>query len=69
MATLQSKTIFTVSEAADECGKTTGRIRQLCMAHNLGQVINTRIRLLTAADITWLKSYFVESGKNFSKIN
>ena len=68
MATLKSKTIFTVSEAAAECGKTTGRIRQLCRAKNLGQEINERLRLLSAADVAWLKAYFVESGKDFSKI-
>lgn len=68
MATLKSKTIFTVSEAADECGKTTGRIRQLCIHHNLGHEINSRLRVLSSADISWLKSYFAESGKNFQKI-
>lgn len=67
MANLKSKTIFTVAEVADECRKTRGRIAQLCQAHNLGEKINERLRLLSSADVAWLKAYFSESGKNFQK--
>ena len=68
MLTLKSKTIFTVTEAAADCDKTPGRIAQLCQSHNLGQKINSRLRILSTADVAWLKAYFAESGKSFSKI-
>lgn len=68
MTTIKSTSIFTVAEAAAECDKTPGRIAQLCQAHNLGRKINARMRLLTGGDVAWLKSYFAECGKNFSKI-
>ena len=68
MKTLTSKTIFTVAEAAKLCEKTTGRIRQICRAKKLGTQVNERLRLLSAADIAWLKSYFAESGHKFGKV-
>lgn len=67
MTALPSKTVFTVAEAANECGKTEGRIRQICIKRNLGTKVTTTLRVLTAADLAWLKSYFSESGRNFAK--
>ncbi len=68
MQTLPSKTVFTVTEAADLCGKTTGRIRQICRAEKLGKEIHPNLRLLSSADIAWLEAYFAESGHKFKKV-
>lgn len=67
MAELPSKTMFTVKEAAKLCGKTTGRIRQICIKRKLGTEVNSRMRLLSKADIGYLSAYFNESGRDFQK--
>jgi hypothetical protein len=52
MATVeQQKTTFTVNDAADRFARTTGRIRQICIEHEIGNLIENRIRLLSAADV------------------
>lgn len=42
--------IKTVTEAAKELGLTPGRIRQICIAHKIGEIHGT-IRVLTAEDV------------------
>ncbi len=52
MATAESKKMtFTVNDAAERYGRTTARIRQICIEHAIGNLIENRIRLLTESDV------------------
>lgn len=67
MATLSSKTIYTISQLAREFKKTHGRISQLVTDHNLAQQVTDRLRVVDQAGHDWLETYFKENGRNFSK--
>ena len=55
---------FTVNQAAEKFGRTTGRIRQICLKHNLGTCHRKRIRLLTATDMGKIQAIISEFGWN-----
>jgi len=46
---------ITVAEAAQTLGVTPGRVRQLCQAHGLGEMLTPRMRLLSARDVAKLR--------------
>ena len=58
---------ITVTQAAGYCGKTPGRIRQICREYDIGTLIAGRLRLLSKTDLNRIKKYLVKSGKDFSK--
>lgn len=62
----EKKTHYTVSDAAEQFGKTTARIRQLCISQGIGKLIERRVRLLSERDLKRLAKYFDQFGKNFS---
>jgi hypothetical protein len=47
---------FGVTEVARRLNRTTGRIRQLCLAHNIGICYGDRYRELSEADVRQLAS-------------
>ncbi len=57
---------ITVTQAAARCGKTTGRIRQICREHEIGTLIAGRLRLLSNADLKRLEKIISITGRNFS---
>lgn len=59
MATTEIKT---VSEAAAELGLTPGRIRQICLAHGIGEIHGT-IRVLTQEDIRQIQASRGKEGR------
>lgn len=67
MATLPTKTVFTIGALAREFKKTPGRISQLVSDHKLGHQVTERLRLVDQAGHDWLEAYFKENGKNFQK--
>lgn len=63
MATKKTKKPkFTVNHAAQLFGRTTARIRQICIEHEIGELIQGRVRLLTAADVEEIGRIIEESG-------
>ena len=42
---------FTVNEAAERFGRTTARIRQICIKHGIGRCMGGRIRILKSRDL------------------
>jgi hypothetical protein len=63
MATVdRRKATLTVNDAAERFGKTTARIRQICIEHNIGELIENRIRLLSEADMRKIGKIIEETG-------
>ena len=63
MATIyEKKTAFTVSDAAEKFGRTTARIRQICINNEIGKLIEHRIRILTVRDMTKIGKIIEENG-------
>ena len=63
MATVESKkTSLTVNDAAERFGRTTARIRQICIEYEIGELIEGRIRLLSAADVRKIGRIIEETG-------
>lgn len=63
MATVEEKkTTFTVTDAAERFNRTTARIRQICIEHEIGKLIEERIRLLTARDMEKIGKIIEETG-------
>ena len=69
MSTLKSKEFFTVKQAASKFNKTPGRIRQICREHEIGVVIENRIRLLSPSDMRDISQILREIGRDFSGNN
>lgn len=44
-----------MKEAAAVIGVTPGRLRQVCTQHNLGTLLNPRLRVLSPSDLNCLK--------------
>ncbi len=63
LASPKEKKIFTVNYAAARFERTTGRIRQICIAHDIGTLIEGRVRLLTASDVEEIGRIIKESGQ------
>lgn len=59
---LEAHKLYSVNDVAEIFGKTPGRIRQLCIANNWGQLLNKNARILTEMDIARMEKYFEESG-------
>ena len=53
---------LTVKCLADRFGKDRSRIRQLCIALDLGTLIEGRIRWLTESDAKKISRFFAEKG-------
>ncbi len=51
---MDSKSIF-VTDAARELRVTSGRIRQLCIEHDIGKMLHPRLRMLSPRDIQSLR--------------
>lgn len=47
--------LWTVTEVADELGVTTGRVRQICRAHGIGEILG-KTRVLTDADVDRIRN-------------
>ncbi len=63
MATAKSKKQnITVKDAAERFNRTTARIRQICIEHEIGDVIENRIRILSRADLREIGRIIVETG-------
>lgn len=60
---MSEKTMFTVTDAAGEFGKTPARIRQICLEHGIGLSIENRIRLLSRSDIGRIKEIIHTNGR------
>ncbi len=56
----------TVSDAAERFGKSSGRIRQLCLQHAIGKLVAGKIRLLSDYDLKKLGKIFDKIGRNFA---
>ena len=70
MATAERKKEYTVNDAAEMFGKVTARIRQICIRHKIGRLIENRIRLLSPADIRKIGKIIEETGRGeFSPTN
>lgn len=70
MATVdREKATFTVNDAADKFNRSTGRIRQICIEREIGELIENRIRLLSPADMRRIGRIIAEEGykKNSEK--
>lgn len=51
MATVNTDKAITVTEVAMRFRRNPSRIRQLCIAHNIGVLIAGKLRLLTEKDV------------------
>jgi hypothetical protein len=59
-ATIQKP--FTVGHAARRFKRTTARIRQICIEHEIGELIADRVRLLSAYDMQEIGRIIRENG-------
>jgi 5'-deoxynucleotidase YfbR-like HD superfamily hydrolase len=59
-----AKTTYTVNEAAAKYRRTTARIRQICLQHDIGESVQDRIRILSPADFARIGQIIAESGHN-----
>jgi len=55
---------FTVNDAAKRFSRTTARIRQICIAEKIGNLIFNRIRILSARDVQKIGKIIGEKGRN-----
>lgn len=63
MATTEKKkSNLTVKDAARRFNRTTARIRQICIAHEIGEVIENRIRLLSRDNMREIGRIIEENG-------
>ncbi len=60
----ERKTIYTVRDAAEQFGRTTARIRQICIKHEIGTLIEGRVRILKAKDIRKIGRFIEKSEKS-----
>ena len=58
----EKKTTFTVQDAAKQFCRTTARIRQICIQHDIGKLIEGRIRILTSGDVRKIGKIIEETG-------
>lgn len=58
----RSKAVYTVKDASEQFSRTPGRIRQICIAHSIGELIENRIRLLNAKDMQKICKIIEEEG-------
>ena len=58
---------FTTNDAARRFRRTTARIRQICIDHDIGEVVHNRIRLLTADDLERIRQHIRPKRKRRQK--
>ncbi len=56
---------ISVQEAARITGKTTGRIRQICIALELGEMFHSRLRLLSKRELKQIEKYLADNGREY----
>lgn len=54
---------YTVNDAADRFGRSTARIRQICIQHEIGETIGNRLRILTEAELERIGKIISENGR------
>lgn len=59
-----TKTEFTVTDAAEMFNRTTARIRQICITHDIGKNILGKIRILNRRDIAKIRRIIEQKGYN-----
>lgn len=63
MATVEhQKVTYTVNDAAKRFERSTARIRQICIEHEIGELIENRIRLLSATDVRKIGQIIEQTG-------
>jgi hypothetical protein len=62
MATTQN--LITVSDVAEMTGKTSGRIRQIAIEHEIGTCYHNRLRLFTKAEAAKIAKIIAGNGRS-----
>lgn len=66
LGTLNYSETYTVNDAAGRYSRTTARIRQICIEHGIGTLIEGRIRLLSIDDLRLIGKIIAETGRQKS---